>query len=83
MNSANAQSERAIERERHGYSARERDMATLQCTLCDAALPAAAERRLLNPASEANADEHDFLATLVRPGHRFGTEAASASSQLP
>ena len=69
MNSANAQCTRARASERDGYST--------------VPLSAMLLFLLLNPVSEANADEHDFLVTLVRPGYRFGTEAASASSQLP
>ena len=51
-------------------------MATPQCALCSAALPAAAERQLLKPVSGVSADVHEFLVTLVRLDCRFGTEAA-------
>ena len=56
--------------------ASERDMATPQCSLCDAVLPTAAERQLLKPVSEANADVHELQVTFVRPDCHFGTEAA-------
>ena len=71
-----------LERERHGYS-----VVVLECAVYDAALPAAAERQLLKPVSEANADVHEFLVTFVKPEsfwHRSGTylciELASLSS---
>ena len=51
-------------------------MATPQFNLCDAALPAATERQLLNPVSEENMDVHEFLVTFVRPDSCFGTEVA-------
>ena len=58
-------------RQRHGYS-----VVVSECTLCDAALPAAVEQQLLKLVSEANADVHEFLVTSVKPDCCFGMEAA-------
>ena len=42
-------------REKHGYS-----IVVSECALRDAALPAAAERQILKPVSEANANIYEF-----------------------
>ena len=53
-------------------------MATVSpcCFLCSASLGFPTKRRVISPVSKVNADIHEFLVTVVRPGHQFGSKVA-------
>lgn len=53
-----------------------------RCFFCNAALLAAATRRLLHPVTDANADVHHFFVTVVRPGHHFSAESVYACRRV-